>query len=259
MIQFSANLGFLWTDRTLADRIRAAKAAGFDVVECHFPYDEPVHEIKAALSETNLSMLALNTRPGSAAAGDFGLAALPGREAEARAAIEEACTYAAAIAAPFVHVMAGKPEADPDVARGTYIANLAYATRLAEQNDQTILIEPINSRDAPGYFLSSVALAESVITDLGAPNLKIMFDCYHLQIIQGDLVNSFQSLLERELIGHIQFAAVPDRGEPDQGEINYSWLLPELQRRGYSGPFGAEYKPRNDMDAGLGWMTTLRT
>lgn len=252
---YSANLGFLYQELSLPDRIRAAKAAGFVAVECHFPYDTPASDVAAALQETGLRMLGLNTVPGNITAGDFGLAALPGREAEARAAILQAVEYGAAIGALNVHVMAGKTDGAP-ASEATFRANLAYACDLAATKGMNVLIEPINHRDVPGYHLSRVEHAAEIIADLGKPNLRLMFDCYHSQIMQGDLLRRVQKHLP--LIGHIQIAAVPSRAEPDEGEVNFSWLVPAIRALGYSAPIGAEYKPRSGKTAdGLGWLAKL--
>ena len=258
-LRLSANIGFLWTDRPHADRIRAACAAGFDAVECHFPYDDPIADIKAALDETGLPMIGLNTPPGDLSAGEFGLAALPGRKADARDAIDEAARFGAAIGAKNIHVMAGVPKQGQErVAHKTFIDNLKYATGVCGRNNQTVLIEPINAYDASGYLVQYVEYAQMIIAEVGAPNVKIMFDCYHVQLMQGSLIRRLEYLLPRGLIGHIQFAAVPDRGEPDAGEIAFDRLLPAIAAMGYNGYFGAEYKPRAEIEEGLSWMAPFR-
>lgn len=252
---FSANLGFLFTDRPMVDRIHAASKAGFDALECHFPYDTPAGLVKAALEETGLKMLGLNTVPGDVAAGDFGLCALPGREDEARAAIDQAVTYGAEIGAANVHVMAGKTDGG-DQAEATYRENLAYACDQAAAKGMSILIEPINHRDVPGYHLSLVEPAAALIADLGRDNLKIMFDCYHTQIMQGDLTERLRRHMGA--IGHIQIAAVPDRGEPDAGEVHFPNLIAAIRDMGFAGPIGAEYKPRGaTTEEGLGWLAAF--
>lgn len=251
MIRFSGNLGFLWADRPLPDAIRAAKAAGFDAVECHWPYDVPSEEVVAALDETGLPMLGLNTRRGDVAAGDNGLLALPGREAEARAAIDEAIAYGARVGAGKVHVMAGFSEGDE--ARACYEANLRYACEQGAVHGMTMLIEPLNRHDAPGYFLKTTSQAKEIIESVGAPNLKLMFDCYHVGRTEGDIVTRLGELLP--IIGHIQFASVPDRGAPDHGEINYRMVFSAIEALGWSAPVGAEYKPGGDTDATLGWLS----
>lgn len=249
-MKFSANLGFLWTELSLPQAIRAAKAAGFDAVECHWPYAVPVAELRDALTETGLQMLGLNTRRGDVAAGENGLSALPGREAEARAAIDEAIVYAAALGTPNIHVMAGV--ATGPEAHQTFVGNLGYACARAAPLGVSILIEPLNRYDAPGYFLTTTAQACAVIADCAAPNLRLMFDCYHVQLMEGDLSNRLRDLLP--LIGHIQFASVPDRGSPDHGEVDYRHIFGVIGDLGYAAPLGAEYKPGGNTDATLGWL-----
>ena len=253
-MRFSANLGFLWADRPLPDAIRGAKAAGFDAVECHWPYAHDPHDVTAALDETGLKMLGLNTSRGDVAAGENGLAALPNREAEARAAIDQALDYAQIIGAGAVHVMAGF--ASGESAHETFVANLRYATTQAAENGITILIEPLNHYDAKGYFLSTTAQAVAIIEEVKAPNLRLMFDCYHVQLMEGDLTNRLSRLLP--VIGHIQFASVPDRGTPDHGEVNYEHIFSHIDSLGWARPIGAEYKPKIETDLTLDWMAKFR-
>lgn len=253
MTCFSANLGFLWNDLPLPDAIRAASMAGFDAVECHWPYDVPAEDVAAALAETGLPMLGLNTRRGDLDAGENGVAALPGREDDARAVIDEAITYAVAIQASNIHVMAGF--AAGQAAHDSFIANLDYACTAAATHGITILIEPLNHYDAPGYFLNGTAQAKAIIDEVGASNLKLMFDCYHIQRLEGNLTNKLTDLLP--IIGHIQFASVPDRGAPDHGEINYQHIYAHLATLGYDAPLGAEYKPDGDTDKSLGWLRNV--
>jgi 2-dehydrotetronate isomerase len=254
-MRYSANLGFLFTDLPLPEAIHAAKKAGFDAVECHFPYDVPAAEVAQALRDTGLTMLGLNTWPGDKAAGDFGLAALPGRMDEARAAIAQAVDYAVATGTKAVHVMAGRTDGS-EAAEDAFRANLAHACDLAAPHGITILIEPINTRDVQDYHLSRTDHAARIIAALNRPNLKLMFDCYHMQIMQGDLATHLRDLMP--VIGHIQIAAVPDRGEPDQGEVDYRWLMRHLAGLDYDGHVGAEYRPRAGTVAGLGWMAKFR-
>ena len=249
-MKFSANLGFLWTELPLPKAIEAAAAAGFDAVECHWPYDTPAEEVAGALRRTGLRMLGLNTRRGDPDAGDNGLAALPDRVAEARAAIDEAVGYAHEIDAACVHVMAGFAEGQE--ARETFCQNLDYACRAAAPHGITILIEPLNRYDAPGYFLTTTAQALSIMDKVAADNLKLMFDCYHIQLMEGDLSHRIEALLPR--IGHIQFASVPDRGPPDRGEVNYAHVFGLLGRLGYDAPLGAEYRPKGPTEETLAWM-----
>ena len=259
MLRFSANLGFLWTELSLPDAIRRAKAAGFDAVECHWPYDVDVGDVKAALDETGLPMVGLNTRRGQSHGGklvDNGLSAMPGRETEARAAIDEAFEYGARIGAGKVHVMAGKAFG-VEGAGATFETNLAYACDVGARHGMGVLIEPLNHRDAPDYFLVGLKMAAGIVARVARPELKIMFDCYHLQITGGDLIEGFKA--HRDAIGHIQIAAVPSRTEPDGGEVAYERLLPMLESAGYDGFIGAEYKPASTTDAGLGWLAAVRS
>ena len=253
MTKFSANLGFLWTDLTLPDAIKAAAKAGFVAVECHWPYQTEITDIKAALDETSLPMLGLNTLRGDVASGDNGLSALPDRIEEARAAIDQAIAYAAALGCGAVHVMAGFSEGAE--AHACFVANLKYAVTQATPHGITILIEPLNHYDAQGYFLTTTTQAIDIIAEVGADNLKLMFDCYHVQLMEGDLSRRIEKLLPQ--IGHIQFAGVPSRGRPDEGEIAYGNLFKTIASLGYDKPLGAEYKPGGDTDATLGWMQTL--
>jgi len=252
MIKLSANLGFLWQSLSLPDAVRAAHAAGFQAVECHFPYEVPVDDVLSALNETGLTMLGLNTIRGNVDNGDNGLAALAGREDEARQAIDEAIAYATAINCQNIHVMAGFADPASSEAQKVFTNNLRYACKAAAKANKTILIEPLNQYDAPGYHLPTLQDALAVLDRVGEPNIKIMYDCYHMQIMGGDLLRRYRSVADH--VGHIQFASVPDRAEPDSGEVNFVWLLNELKAAGYEGAFGAEYKPRSSTDEGLGWM-----
>lgn len=254
MTEFSANLGFLWTELPLPDAIRAAKKAGFDAVECHWPYDTPAGTVSDALAETGLTMLGLNTVRGDVAGGENGLSALPDRESDARAAIDQAIEYAVAIGTPNIHVMAGFAEGESS--HETFVGNLHYALTNAGPHGITILIEPLNHYDAPNYFLRTSGQAREIIEEVGASHLKLMFDCYHIQIMEGDISRRLKSL--QPMIGHIQIASVPDRAEPDTGELDYRHVLKVLEEIGYSAPVGAEYKPRSTTDEGLGWMARLR-
>lgn len=202
-------------------------------------------------------MLSLNAAKGDAARGDSGLAAVPGRQAEARAGIDQAISYAANIGAQNVHVLAGKSDSSV-AAEAVFRDNLAYASGQAAKQGLNILIEPLNLRDAPGYHLSTVEHAAGIIQDLGADNLRLMFDCYHVQIMQGDLIKRLEAHLP--IIGHIQFAGVPDRGEPNRGEVNYAGVFKALSAMGYTAPIGAEYRPRDGRAAGdLGWLAEFQS
>jgi hydroxypyruvate isomerase len=248
---FSANLGFLWQELSLPDAIRAAKEAGFDAVECHWPYDVPVDAVRQALRETGFVMVSLNTRQGINGPADFGVNAMPGREAEARAYIDEAVAYAASIGCLCINAPAGKTGGTA-AAESVYRANLAYASAAAAPHGITVLVEPINQRDAPGYHVSRMEQAIATIEAVGADNLKLLFDCYHTQISQGDLIRRLEAA--RPYLGHIQLAGVPLRQEPDVGEVSYRDILAAIDAMGWGGYVGAEYRPRGTTDEGLNWL-----
>jgi hydroxypyruvate isomerase len=250
--RFSANLGFLWSELALPQAIRAAKAAGFDAVECHWPYDTPPSDVLAALQDTGLPMLGLNTVRG--APGENGLAAVPGRGSEARAAVDQALAYGSEIGAGAVHVMAGFAEG-PD-ADAAFAETLRYACTQAATHDMTILIEPLNHYDAAGYYLKTSRQAVTIIEYLDLPNLKLMFDCYHLQIMEGDLTRRLTACLPH--IGHIQLASVPDRAAPDTGELSYPHIYAHIAQLGWDQPLGAEYKPNGPTEPTLGWLQQER-
>ncbi len=252
MTRFSANLGFLWAELPLPDAIRAAKIAGFDAVECHWPFDVPASDVKAALDETGLAMLGLNTRRGDLDKGENGLAALVGRETGARAAIDEALDYAKAINARAVHVMAGF--ASGAQAHATFVANLRYACDKAP--DRTILIEPLNRHDAPGYFLQTTEQAKTLIEEVARDNLKLMFDCYHVGRTEGDITTRLANLMP--IIGHVQFASVPDRGAPDHGELNFAHVFQNLTNLRWTAPLGAEYRPTGATEESLNWLDVYK-
>ena len=252
---FSANLGFLWNNLPLPDAVRAAKKAGFAAIECHWPYDTPPQELIAVLQETKLKLLGINTRRGNSEAGENGLSAVPGREAEARGYIDEALAYAAEVGASCVHVMAGN--ANGEQAHKTFVDNLRYACEQAQPHGITILLEPLNRHDAPDYFLRTTDQAVAIIDELPADNLKLMFDVYHVQQMEGDICRRLTSLLSS--IGHIQFASVPGRGTPDHGEINFSHVFEHIDKLGYQQPLGAEYKPEGETDHTLQWLNQFST
>lgn len=249
-MEFSANLGFLLTELALPEAIARARLVGFKAVELHWPYATPADTIRAALADSRLPVLALNTLRGDTRLGENGLCALAGRESEARQSIDQAIDYGRTIGARFVHVMAGRQQDGGDIE--VYGENLRYASQQAHKLGMSILIEPLNPIDAPGYMLHSLEQAQDLLLQVGAPNLKIMFDCYHLSRMGYDLASSFKSW--RGSIGHVQFAAVPDRAEPDHGDVDFSSLLPRIAALGFAGPFGAEYKP---VTASFDWLEGL--
>lgn len=254
MARFSANLGYLWTDLSLPAAIIAAGKAGFDAVECHFPYDYEPEQVNAALQQCGLAMLGLNTRPGTQENDAFGLCAVVDRERDARVLIDEAIAYADQIQCGNIHVLAGITNGDQN-SENVYRENLNYAGSQAAELGKTILIEPLNSGSVPGYHLNTVEAALDTIRAVGHKNIKLMFDCFHIQIMQGDLIARLKLALPH--VGHIQIAAVPDRGEPDRGEVNYRNVVEAIDAMGYGGFIGAEYKPRSNTDAGLGWLKAL--
>ncbi|HYA07550.1 MAG TPA: TIM barrel protein [Xanthobacteraceae bacterium] len=246
MPRFAANLGHLFTERPLIERFGAAAAAGFAAVELQFPYDVAPAAVKAELAKHALTQLGVNTPP----CPEFGLAALPGRERDFAAAFARALDYVTAIGGRAIHCMAGVvPVNERPAAETVFIRNLARAAAAAA--NVTLLIEPINPRDRPGYFLNHLEHAADLVGRIGAPNLRIQFDFYHIQIVGGDLITRFEKYLP--LIGHVQIAAVPTRGEPDEGEINYPHLFAAIDRLGYGGWIGCEYRPRGRTEDGLDW------
>ena len=251
MPRFAANLGYLFTDRPLLGRVDAAAAAGFKAIELQFPYDVPASQVKEAIERNNLTVLGINTPPG-AGEGAFGLAAIPGREKEFQEAFARALDYISTIGGSAVHCLAGKvePEQRPAAER-VFITNLQSAADLAAVKNINILIEPINAIDRPGYFLNRVEHAADVIAKAAKANIRMQFDFYHVQIVGGDIVRRMEKFMP--VIGHLQCAAVPTRHEPDEGEVNYPYVFAEVDRLGYAGWIGAEYRPRFGTEAGLSW------
>ena len=260
MPRFSANLSFLFTELPFLDRFTAAASAGFRAVEFAFAYEIRPREIAARLEDNGLAQVLINAPPGNYAAGERGLAALPGREHEFAASLATALAYARELSCPRIHVMAGVLPETADVqeralARASFVRNLRFAAREAEGEGLELTIEPINPRDIPGYFLNAQVEAHAIREEVGAANLKVQMDFYHAQIVEGDLSAKVKRWLPH--IGHIQIAGVPGRHEPDTGEINYPHLFALLDELGYAGWVGCEYKPLNGTLAGLGWMKTL--
>jgi hydroxypyruvate isomerase len=251
MPRFAANLAYLFTERPLIERFGAAAAAGFKAVELQFPYDQSPTAVRSELEKHGLTQLGVNTAVGGRE-GDAGLAAMTGREREWNAVFKQALDFTGAIGGRAIHCMTGKapPEQRP-AAEKTFVDNLSRSADLAAAKGVTLLIEPINTRDRPDYFLSRVEHAADLIGKIGRPNVKIQFDFYHVQIMSGDLITRFEKHLP--LIGHVQIAAVPSRAEPDEGEINYAGVFDALDRLGWSGWTACEYRPRARTEDGLGW------
>jgi hydroxypyruvate isomerase len=252
MPRFAANLAYLFTERPPIERFAAAAAAGFQAVELQFPYDHAPASIRAEFDRHDLTMLGLNTAPGKLAAGEFGVAAIPGREQEFDALFRQALDYVVAIGGCQIHCLAGKvpPEQRP-AAETVFIRNLARAADAAAEKNVTLLIEPINPRDRPDYFLTRAEHAADVIAKVARPNVRIQLDFYHAQIVGGDLIRRFEKL--HAAIGHVQIAAVPSRHEPDEGEVNYPEIFAALDRLGYAHWIGCEYRPRARTEHGLAW------
>jgi hydroxypyruvate isomerase len=248
-LRFSANLGFLWAELPLPDAVRAAHRAGFDAVEVHWPYATDPGALRAALEETGLPCLSLNTDKGES----FGLGALPDRAA-ARAAVDRACAYAARIDAQAVHVMAGVPTNwdAPDA-----LAHMEDTLRhgLGVNHDLTLLIEPMNPVDVPGYALPDVASALTLIDRIGDPRVRLMYDCYHAGQRGEDICARLREV--QPWLGHVQFAGVPERGVPDHGTVDYAAVFATLEDISWSRPVGAEYRPGGPTENSLGWLKRL--
>jgi 2-dehydrotetronate isomerase len=257
MPRFAANLAYLFTERPFMERFAAAAAAGFKAVELQFPYDFAPSAVKAELARNGLVMLGINTPPGRREAGEFGLAAVAGREADFAVLFRQALDYVVAIGGRQIHCLAGKvpPEGRP-AAEKVFIGNLAVAADAAAAHGITVLIEPINPRDRPDYFLARAEHAADIIDKVERANVRIQFDFYHAQIVGGDLIRRFEKF--SAVTGHVQIAAVPSRHEPDEGEVSYPAIFAALDRLGYGGWIGCEYNPRARTEDGLAWMQPLR-
>lgn len=260
MPQFAANLSFLYNDLPFLDRFAAAAADGFKAVEYLFPYEHPAEELAARLQAHGLKQVLFNAPPGNWAGGERGIACLAGREDEFRAAMGQALHYAHALACPRVHVVAGlvPPGADRAALRRTYVDNLRWAARVAAADGLDVVIEPINTRDIPDFFLNRQDEAHAVLQDVGEPNLKVQMDLYHCQIVEGDVATKLRQYLPTGRVGHLQLASVPERNEPDGGELNYGYLFKLIDELGFSGWIGCEYRPSDagagGTSAGLGWL-----
>jgi hydroxypyruvate isomerase len=261
MPRFAANLSMMYSEHDFLDRFAAAAADGFAAVEYLFPYAHDRQELAQRLAEHGLQQVLFNAPPGDWERGDRGMACLPGREDEFRRGFaEQALPYALALNCPRIHLMAGLvPEgAERAQLRPTYIANLRWAAAQAAVHGIDVLIEPINTRDIPRFFLNRQDDAHAVVTEVGAPNLKVQMDLYHCQIVEGDLAMKIRQYLPTGRVGHFQIAGVPGRHEPDIGEVNYAYLFALLDELGYSGHVGCEYRPRGGTSAGLDWFEPHR-
>jgi hydroxypyruvate isomerase len=249
MPRFAANLNFLFTELPLLDRFEAAARAGFRAVESTNLYEATAGEVAARLKANGLTLALFNMPAGNAAAGERGLAALPGREREFWAAFETALRYADATGGRRIHLLAGLVHQGAH--RAIYIANLRRAARAGAAAGIEVLIEPINRRDIPGYFLNKTHEARAIIHEVGEHNLRLQFDLYHRQIEEGDVATAIREFAP--LAGHYQIASPPDRGEPDDGEMNCRYLFQCIDATGFDGWIGCEYRPRRGTVEGLGW------
>lgn len=256
MPTFAANLTMMFTEWSFLDRFAAAADAGFQAVEFLFPYEHPPEAIAAQLQRHGLTQALFNLPPGDWDKGERGLAALPARFAELQAGVETALRYAEATGCRTLHLMAGIADAKDAAAIAAYRNAVAWTAERVGEAERTLVLEPINSRDMPGYFLNDFGVAEALITDLALPNLKLQFDIYHRGIMHGDITMALRRMMP--MIGHVQVASVPSRHEPDGEELNYPFLFAELDRLGYGGFVGCEYRPAAGTVEGLGWFTPYR-
>jgi len=258
MPKFAANLTMMFNEVPFLERFDAAARAGFQAVEFLFPYEHAPEEIAARLRAAELTNVLFNMPPGSWAAGERGIGAVPGREQEFRDGVAKALRYAEALGTPALHAMAGlvPKGADRAACRATYLENLGYAARETARRGITLLVEPINGRDIPGYFLNTQAEAHALREEVGAKNLKVQMDLYHAQIVEGDLTVKLRQWAPH--VGHVQIASVPDRHEPDGGEVSYPHLFRVLDEIGYAGWVGCEYRPARGTVEGLGWFAPWR-
>ena len=252
MPKFAANLSMMFNEWPFLDRFDAAAEAGFTAVEFLFPYDFPAEAIAERLERNKLAMALFNLPPGDFAAGERGIAALSGRWEEFTAGVSRALDYAAATGAKRLHMMAGNADPKDATAAANYRRAVTHAAEQLAAKGIDLLLEPINGRNMPGYFLNDFGMASRIIEELALKNLRLQFDIYHRQIIHGDVTMALRALLPT--VGHIQIASVPSRHEPDDEELNYPFLFAELDRLGYAGYVGCEYIPREKTLAGLGWL-----
>jgi len=253
--RLAANLTMLFSELPFSERFAAAQLAGFDACECLFPYELEPDAFAGCISAAKLKLALFNAPPGNWDAGDRGLAAIPERRTEFRSSLATVVDYVDA-ARPFgVHVMAGLADPRDRAAHTTFLGNLEAALSALEPFGIQILIEPLNARDVPGYFLSSFDLAASIVREVGHPRLRLQFDVYHRQVMRGDVIRGLEDCAP--LIGHVQIAGCPDRHEPDTGELDYRAVFRALDAIGYDGFVGCEYRPRSTTLEGLAWRQRL--
>ncbi|MGY9045701.1 hypothetical protein P775_01055 [Puniceibacterium antarcticum] len=253
MTKLAANLSMLFTDAPFLDRFDRAANAGFDAVEFLFPYDHTIEEVKERLERNALSLTLINAPAGNWAGGERGFAARPGKSAEHEASVGLAVDYAAALGCPRIHVMSGITGDDHDRAacEAVWVENMRLAADRAGAANLAVSIEPLNNRDVPGYFLSHQDPTLELIQRLERRNVFLQFDVYHAQIMDGDIIRRIERL--KGAYGHVQIAGVPDRHEPDSGELNYTEIFKAFDSVGFDAPLGCEYNPRAGTEDGLGW------
>ena len=265
MPRFAANLSMLYTELDFLDRFAAAAQDGFEAVEFLFPYAFEPQLLAQRLQAHGLHQVLFNAPPGDWEHGERGTACLPGRESEFRESVERALVYAQTLGCPRVHVMTGiVPQgANAQQVRETLLSNLQYAAQCLGEHGIEVMLEPINGRDMPGYFLSRQDQAHALVSELGEANVKVQMDLYHCQIMEGDLTMKLRQYLPTGRVGHMQIAGVPDRHEPDRGEINYPYLFQLIDELGYKGWIGCEYRPARGpvpggTSEGLNWLRAVR-
>ena len=252
MPRFAANLSMMFTDVPFLDRFEAAAKAGFRSVEFLLPYDHPAEEVGKRLHGNGLTQALFNLPPGNWEAGEKGFAALPERFGDLQQSVRTALPYAKATNARRLHLMAGIANRSEPKAVEQFYKSVTWAAEFFAPHGLDVVIEPINARNVPGYFLNDFGFARDLITELKIPNLKLQFDIYHCQIIHGDVTMRLREMMP--ITGHVQIASIPSRNEPDGEELNYPFLFAELDRLGYGGFVGCEYNPRGKTTDGLGWF-----
>jgi hydroxypyruvate isomerase len=258
MPKFAANLSLLFNELPFLDRFEGAAAAGFDAVEFLFPYEYDVDELAARLKANGLRQVLFNFPAGNWTAGERGIAIYPNLASEFRDSVARALKYAKALGCTQLHCLAGIAPAGADhrAMRKTYVENLRFAARALADDGITLLIEAINTRDVPGYFLNTTAKAKDILESVEAENLRLQYDVYHMQIMEGDLAPTIDKYLKK--IAHVQIADTPGRHEPGTGEINFTFIFDHLDRVGYQGWIGCEYRPRMSTYDSLAWFRELR-
>lgn len=257
MPKFAANLSMMFTEAPFLDRFQAASEAGFKAAEFLFPYEYSPETVENVSKAAGVEIILFNMPAGNWSAGERGITCLPGREEEFRKGVDTALTYAMKLGTPRLHAMAGiaPSGSDPAACRKTLIENLKYAAEKLAEHEITLLLEAINTRDMPGFFVSTQRDSFSICEAVGAPNLKMQMDLYHMQVMEGDLATKLKHYAAQ--CGHVQIAGCPERNEPDTGEVRYEYLFRLLDSLGYAGWVGCEYRPAGKTNEGLGWMRTV--